>query len=224
MTVVFSQAAPFTGAAYQYLRGDDALPAYREIADEHDRVCRVKLFQPFSRWTFYLVAATEYDGIVGPVVTGYCISPLGPDCDEFGDQALTEIAAVRVHGVPPERDLHFEPVRLSELEAHIAPARPRAVSGRKARVHRRTARRPRAGARRRHGTGLGQGRRHRPGQPKGPGLRGVRARQEQGPARHRADPARHHLHDRLGPRGDLPLGKSGRPRDRGPARPREASR
>jgi hypothetical protein len=59
-------------------------------------------------------------GIDGPVLTGHCVSPLGPDCDEFGDQAVTEIAAVRVHGVPPERDLHFEPMRLSEVAAHIA--------------------------------------------------------------------------------------------------------
>jgi hypothetical protein len=120
MTMVFSQAAPFTGAAYQYLRADDALPAYREIADEHDPLCRVKLFQPFSRWAFYVVAATEYGGIDGPVLTGYGASPLGPDCDEFGDQALAEISGVRVHGLPPERDLHFEPMPLSEVEAHIA--------------------------------------------------------------------------------------------------------
>jgi hypothetical protein len=52
MTVVFCQAVPFTGAAYEYLRADDALPTYREIADEQDPLCRVKLFQPFSRWTF----------------------------------------------------------------------------------------------------------------------------------------------------------------------------
>jgi hypothetical protein len=36
MTLVFSQAAPFTGAAYQYLRADDALPSHREIADQQD--------------------------------------------------------------------------------------------------------------------------------------------------------------------------------------------
>jgi hypothetical protein len=95
MTLVFSQAAPFTGAAYQYLRADDALPGYREIAEEPDPLCRVKLFQPFSRWTFYAVAATEYEG-------------------------LADIAAVRVPGLPPERDLHFEPTRLSEVEAYIA--------------------------------------------------------------------------------------------------------
>jgi hypothetical protein len=37
---VFSQAAPFTGAAYEYLRADDTLPTYREIADEQDRSAR----------------------------------------------------------------------------------------------------------------------------------------------------------------------------------------
>jgi hypothetical protein len=56
MTLVFSQAAPFTGAAYEYLRADDALPSYREIADEQDPLCRVKLFQPGSRFTYYVCA------------------------------------------------------------------------------------------------------------------------------------------------------------------------
>ena len=120
MTPVFSQAAPFTGAAYQYLRADDALPSYREIADKQDPLCRIKLFQPGTRFTYYVVAATEYDGIDGPVLTGYCVSPLGPDCDEFGDQALGEITRIRVRGLPPERDLHFQPVRLSQVEAHVA--------------------------------------------------------------------------------------------------------
>jgi hypothetical protein len=54
------------------------------------------------------------------VLTGYCVSPLGADCDEFGDQALAEIASVRLGGLPVERDLHFEPMPLSEVEAHVA--------------------------------------------------------------------------------------------------------
>jgi hypothetical protein len=120
MAVVFSQAAPFSGPAYQYLRADDALPSYREIADEADPLCRVKLFQPGSRFAYYVCAATNYEGIEGPVLTGYCVSPLGPDCDEFGDQGLAEIAGVRLGGLPPERDLHFEAMRLSVVEAHMA--------------------------------------------------------------------------------------------------------
>ncbi len=80
----------------------------------------MKLFQPFSRWTYYVSAVSEYEGIEGPVLTGYCVSPLGPDCDEFGDQGLAEIARVRVGGLPPERDLHYEPMRLSQVEAYVA--------------------------------------------------------------------------------------------------------
>jgi hypothetical protein len=120
MTMVFSQTAPFTGPAYEYLRADDALPSYREIADEPDPLCRLKLFQPFSRWAYFVCAVTDYAGIDGPVLTGYCVSPLGAECDEFGDQGVAEIASVRVGGLPPERDQHFAPVRVSVVEAHIA--------------------------------------------------------------------------------------------------------
>jgi hypothetical protein len=120
MAMVFSQAAPFTGAAYDYLRADDALPTYREIADEHDPLSRVKLFPPGSRSTYYVCAVNEYEGIEEPVLTGYCVSPLAPEHDEFDDQALAEVARVRVAGLPPERDLYFEPRRLSEIEAQLA--------------------------------------------------------------------------------------------------------
>src|SRR5918999_1579238 len=108
--------APLAAPATVIPLTDDALPSYREIAAEADPLCRIKLFQPGSRWTYYLCAATEYDGLDGPVLTGYCVSPLGPDCDEFGDQGLAEIARVRLGGLPPERDLPFAPMRLSEGE------------------------------------------------------------------------------------------------------------
>lgn len=52
------------------------------------------------------------------MLTGYSVSPLGPGCDEFGDQGLAEITRVRVGGLPAERDMHFRPVRLSQVEAH----------------------------------------------------------------------------------------------------------
>ena len=120
MALVFTQAAPFSGAAYDYLRADDALPTYREIADEADPLCRVKLFLPGSRWTYYVCAASEYDGIEGPVLTGYCVSALDERFDEFGDQGLAEVAAVRLLGLPPERDLHFEPMRVSQVKEHVA--------------------------------------------------------------------------------------------------------
>jgi hypothetical protein len=119
MALVFAQAAPFTGPAYQYLRESDNLPTNSETAGDPDPLCQVKLFQPGSRFTYYICAATEYEGIGGPVLTGYCVSPLGPDCDEFGDIALAEIASLSVRRLPLERDLHFTPTRVSEIKAHV---------------------------------------------------------------------------------------------------------
>jgi hypothetical protein len=52
--------------------------------------------------------------------TPYCVSPFGQECDEFGDQGLTDIARVRLGGLPPEGDLHLELVPRSAVEAHVA--------------------------------------------------------------------------------------------------------
>jgi hypothetical protein len=119
MTVLFSQSAPFSGPAYQYLRADDALPSHREIADQADPLCRVKLFQPGSRWTYYVCAATERRHRRAGADRLLRL-PARAHCDEFGSLALAEIAALRVRGLPPERDLHFAPAWLSVVEAHVA--------------------------------------------------------------------------------------------------------
>jgi hypothetical protein len=59
MILVSRQAAPFSGPASQYLRADDELPSYREIAHAPDPLCRANLFQPASRWTFYVLRRPE---------------------------------------------------------------------------------------------------------------------------------------------------------------------
>ena len=119
MSLTFRQAAPFRGPAYEYLREEDDLPTFGELADEPDPLCRVKLFLPGSRWTYSVCAATEYDGIDGPVLTGYCVSALDERFDDFGDQDLASIAGVRLFGMPPERDLHFGPQRLSTVKTSL---------------------------------------------------------------------------------------------------------
>lgn len=108
----------FQGPAYDYIVATDELPTYRGLPDGDEMVCKVKLFVPGSRWTYYVVAITDYDGT--PVMTGFCLSPHGNDCDEFGDQSLDEMAGVRVLGLPPERDLYFEPKTLREIRSAIA--------------------------------------------------------------------------------------------------------
>lgn len=109
----------FQGPAYDYILTTDKLPTYRELPDADDEmVCKVKLFVPAGRWTYYVIGVTEYDDM--PVMTGFCLSALGPDCDEFGDQALDEFAGVRAMGLPPERDLYFDPKPLREIRSAIA--------------------------------------------------------------------------------------------------------
>ena len=91
----------------------------------------MKLFQPGSRWTYYVCAASEYEGIEGPVLTGYCVSPLGPDCDEFGETRHSPRSpGYGVCGLPPVqalevvRELARERKQLTVDEgwAHVAGA------------------------------------------------------------------------------------------------------
>jgi len=76
----------------QETRGDDALVV-------------VKYFFPAGRYTLYVTEA-EFDGD-DVRLFGYCLSPLGEDCDEWGYASLAELRSIRVRGLTIERDLHF---------------------------------------------------------------------------------------------------------------------
>lgn len=117
--LVYSQPdRRFKGNAYNYIRAADRLPTYPEISDVEDPLCKVKLFLPAGRFTYYIAAVTDYAGTL--VLSGYGISPLDPHFDGFEDASLKEIASVRVGGLPVERDLHFTALTVKELEARIA--------------------------------------------------------------------------------------------------------
>jgi hypothetical protein len=90
-------------------------PLYSQDGKGMDAVAHVKFFHPASRYTFF---ATEFDG--DDTFFGYCVSPLGPDCDELGYTSLTELKSVRGPlGLGIERDLHFKPTTLREaLKEH----------------------------------------------------------------------------------------------------------
>ena len=104
----------FRGPAYRYVRKTDDLPDYEAIAE--DPICKVKLFLPGSRLTHYIFAADRYGEV--DVVTNYCVSALGPDCDEEGDMAVTELIELRdpLTHMPVERDLDWSPKPLSEIK------------------------------------------------------------------------------------------------------------
>ena len=80
-------------------------------SENEDPTTWLKLFHPSSRYTFYV---TEADFSTGELY-GYCISPLGPDCDEWGPADLEEIQSLRgAFGLKVERDMHFTPGPVSD--------------------------------------------------------------------------------------------------------------
>lgn len=90
------------------------LPALYSQEDKGDEaMVYLKLFFPMGRGTWY---ATEFDG--EDTFFGYCVSPLGSDCDELGYFSLSEMEAlVGPMGLKMERDLHFTPSTLGEVKA-----------------------------------------------------------------------------------------------------------
>ena len=83
------------------------LPAlYAQDGKGEEAIAYLKLFDPCGRYTLYV---TEYDPAEGRLF-GFCISALGPDCDEWGYSLLAELAAVKGRwGLGIERDMHFDP-------------------------------------------------------------------------------------------------------------------
>lgn len=70
-----------------------------------ERTVPVKFFDPCGRFTYYVL---EYDG--DDTLFGYCVSPLGPDCDELGYASLAELQGVKNRlGLGLERDIHWDP-------------------------------------------------------------------------------------------------------------------
>lgn len=107
----------FKGPAYRYVRAADKLPPWH--GREADPMVKVKLFSPEGRFTYFVTAYTDDDG--HRYVSGYCRSALGPDCDEHADMGADEIESVRTPmlRLPLERDVHFKPMRESELLARL---------------------------------------------------------------------------------------------------------
>lgn len=70
-----------------------------------DAVVVVKYFFPAGRYTLYVTEA-EFDGDDAQLF-GYCLSPFGEDCDEWGYASLAELRSTRIRSLTIERDIHF---------------------------------------------------------------------------------------------------------------------
>lgn len=88
-----------------------ALPAlYSQDGKGEEAIAHVKLFHPLSRYTYYV---TEFDPD-NEIMFGWCVSPRGADCDEFGYAALSELTDTLPRGLPFERDRSFTPMTVAE--------------------------------------------------------------------------------------------------------------
>lgn len=84
------------------------LPPLYSTEREPDPLMIVKFFTPDSGWTFY---ASEFDG--EDTFFGW----VGGLDQELGYFSLAELQTARgPFGLPIERDVHFEPLRLSEIK------------------------------------------------------------------------------------------------------------
>ena len=84
-------------------------------ADDPDAVvARVKLFSPYSNWTWYI---TEWEA-----ETGLCFGLVEGFETELGYFSLDELAEVTVLGGVPgvERDLYWKPTTLGEIRGRAS--------------------------------------------------------------------------------------------------------
>lgn len=70
-------------------------------------IVHLKLFNAYGLGTWYITEGEQGEGDF--IFFGYCISPLGPDCNEWGYASLNEMATTTKYGRIPaiERDCYF---------------------------------------------------------------------------------------------------------------------
>lgn len=90
-----------------------SLPPLYATENEIDPVARVKLFTPWSNWTWFV---TEFDG------EDTCFGLVVGHETELGYFSLSEIEALRgPGGLRVERDLHFRATAVSDLREEEPP-------------------------------------------------------------------------------------------------------
>ena len=84
-------------------------PSIEEAKASKDPLIVAKYFHPMSNWTWY--AAGYTDGIFWGLVDGHYV--------EMGIFSLEEMQEVEVLGMGIERDLYFEPAKMSEIKKNL---------------------------------------------------------------------------------------------------------
>lgn len=94
------------------------IPALYSQESVQDPMVHVKLFTPYSGWTWLL---TEYEPET-ETGFGFCYNGQDPDGAELGYVSVAELKALKWRGLPGvERDIHFSPKPLSEAKKAECP-------------------------------------------------------------------------------------------------------
>lgn len=85
-------------------------PLYGAEKDKDPMVC-VKFFHPMSNWDWYGIEYDEKQKLMFGLVKGFET--------ELGFFSLDELESVKIGGLGIERDMHWEPRRLSQLKKEL---------------------------------------------------------------------------------------------------------
>lgn len=93
------------------------LPRLYATENVQDKIAPIKIFQPWGRGTWYLLEGQTDEGADGDwLFFCYCVSPLGPDCDEYGYITLGQMTSISgPGGLTLERDLWWKPTPMSKI-------------------------------------------------------------------------------------------------------------
>ena|SRR3990167_10010604 len=98
--------------AYRYIRQTDNLPGVLAGHKEDPPMARIKIFDPTGSWTWYIQSYDPETRIAFGLVDGFCV--------EYNSFSMKELCAVRgSFGLPLERDIHFKPCDIRELEPRL---------------------------------------------------------------------------------------------------------
>lgn len=90
------------------------VPALYATENDKDPLVRIKLFTPWTGWTWLI---TEYDP-ADKLAFGFAYNAQDPDGAELGYISIAELESIRGPlGLRIERDIHWTPMPLSQAKA-----------------------------------------------------------------------------------------------------------
>ena len=84
------------------------VPCLGSTEHESDPIVLIKLFHPFSSWTWYVTEYSPSEDLCFGLIDGHEV--------ELGYFSLDELKELKIRGLGVERDLHWKPMSLSTLK------------------------------------------------------------------------------------------------------------